>query len=92
MMDWIEKVWKNYIETLGTLFNSLLIIDYASSHIKEELAHKFPTLDIEVVYIPKGLTSLLQPLDVNISKPMKVALRNKYTEFCIQENHNINTK
>ena len=24
MMDWIENVWKNYIEGLGTIFNPLL--------------------------------------------------------------------
>lgn len=60
MMDLIEKVWKNYIESLATNFNSLLIVDYTSSHIKEEIAHKFRSLDVEVENIPKGLTHLLQ--------------------------------
>ena len=92
MMEWIEEAWKNYIESLGMQFNSLLIIDYASQHIKEELTHKFQSLDVEYVYIPKVLTHLLQRLDVRINKSMKVALRNKYTEYCIKENYNINTK
>ena len=92
MMDWIENVSKNYIESLGAIFNSLLIIDYISSHIIEEIEHKFRSLDVEVAYIPKGLTLLLQPLDVSINRPMKIDLRNKYTEYCIKKNHNVNNK
>lgn len=33
MIDWIKQVWKNYIFSLGDQFNSLLILDYATSHL-----------------------------------------------------------
>ena len=92
MIDWINQVWKNYIFSLGFQFNSLLILDYASSHLKEEVQLSLINLDVECAFIPKGLTSILQPLDVSINKPMKDALKKKYTEYCIESNHNINNK
>jgi len=36
---------------------------------------------IDVLFIPRGLTYMLQPLDVFINKPMKDKLRDKWEEY-----------
>jgi len=36
----------------------------------------------KVIFIPKGLKSMLQPLDVSINKPVKVGLLKKYIGHC----------
>lgn len=59
MIDWIDQVWKKYIFSLGFQYSSLLILDYATSHLKEEVQHSLINLDVEYAFIPKGLTSIL---------------------------------
>lgn len=48
MKDWTKKERKNYIKSLGLDFNSLLILDYATS-FNEGLTHKFKNFDNNLV-------------------------------------------
>ena len=37
-------------------------------------------------FIPKGVTSILQPLDVSVNRPFKVHVKNRYIKCCYEKN------
>ena len=88
LIDWLNKVWFEYLKNFDSMFESLLIIDKATTHEKEEFKRVSFNNDVTISYIPKGLTPILQTLDVSINKPLKDALRNEYPQFCIQKDLN----
>ena len=88
VIDWLNKVWFEYLKNFDSMFESLLIIDKATTHENEEFKRVCFNNDVTISYIPKGRTSILQPLDVSINKPFNDALRNEYTQFCIQKGLN----
>ncbi len=80
-LDWVKTVWGQ--RPGGTVKKdwSLLVLDAFSCHksLLEKLRMDHKT---EVAIIPGSMTSLLQPLDVSINKPMKVLLlRAKWGEW-----------
>ena len=56
----------------------MLILDSATMHISFDIIRYLVSLKINYVFIPKGLTSILQPLDVSVNRPFKDALRHCY--------------
>ena len=56
---------------LKSVFNSLLIIDRATTHFDPDLSNEFERHNAKFVLIPPGLTLLLQPLDVEVNKEIK---------------------
>ena len=77
-----------YLKNCDSMFESLLMIDKATTHENEELKRACFNNNVTISYIPKRLTSILQLLDVSINKPFKDGLRNEYTLFCIQKGLN----
>lgn len=77
MVDWLKTVW---LRRPGALFHlpSMLVLDSFRGHITEEVKDQCRKHDSDLVVIPGGLTSLLQPLDVSINKPFKANLRAEY--------------
>jgi hypothetical protein len=51
--------------------DSLLVMDYAAFYKTELVLEKLWGYRILPVLIPRGYTSILQPLDVSINKPFK---------------------
>ena len=88
LSDWLNKVWFDYLKNFDIMFESLLIIDQVNSYEKEEFKRAWFNNDATISYIPKGLTSILHPLDVSINKTLKNELSNEYTQFCIQKDLN----
>ncbi len=61
MLEWIEKIWAPYV---GNGSNpALLSLDTFSGHL---------TKKSQAIVIPGGCTSVLQPLDVSINKPIQI--------------------
>ena len=52
-------------------------------HISFEIQRLLVKNKINFAYIPAGLTSILQPLDVSINKPYKDSIRHSYEEATI---------
>ena len=48
-----------------------LIIDSYSSHTSQKVKNKAAELNIQLYFIPSGLTDILQPLDLSIFAPLK---------------------
>ena len=77
IIEYIQKI----ISKQDTPGKKVLIMDTASSHIHKEVKNELSSLNIDTVYIPGGCTSILQPLDVVINKPLKDKIRNQYLEW-----------
>lgn len=51
---------------MGADFQAILVLDMASCHLTDEVAHKAAELGLWLIFIPAHFTSLLQPLDVSV--------------------------
>ena len=90
MEIYMNKIYREYIyEITGSYdYESLLLIDYASSHLGKVCDALFNNSGIIASYIPKGLTAFCQSLDVSINGHFKKAIKN---EYIIWNSENINT-
>ena len=80
--DWIDTVYCSYFNNIP-LENTLLIFDSAPMHTSLEVLKYISNKKINYVLVPKGLTPILQPLDVSINKPFKEAMKHKYESSII---------
>ena len=80
MEIYINKIYKEYVNEITGFYDyeNLLIINYASSHLGNECETLFVNSGIITSFIPKGLTSIYQPLDISINGPLKKAIKNEY--------------
>ena len=82
--DWIKNIYIPYFNSKNIeLKNTLLIWDKATMHISFEIQRLLVKNKINFAYIPAGLTSILQPLDVSINRPYKDSIRHSYEEATI---------
>ena len=61
-----------------------IVMDCATMHIGESIFRHFRAARIEVVIVPPGCTSVLQPLDVETFGLLKRMLREKYVQACLE--------
>ena len=61
----------------------ILVLDKAPSHFNDTIEEYMNNNAINYIYIPEGLTSKLQPLDISVNKSFKNAYKKKYTEYVI---------
>ena len=54
------------------MLGSLLIMDKATTHYKDEFKSSYFNKDIRINYIPVGLTSILQSLNASITSLLKM--------------------
>ena len=59
----------------------MLCLDAFRGHLTDEIKNKIQRLKSELVIIPAGMTSVLQPLDVSINKPFKARLSEQYDHW-----------
>jgi hypothetical protein len=60
---------------------ALLLLDSFSVHLNEGVKDKLRNAGFDLLFIPKGMTGILQPLDIAINKPFKDRLRTQYTNW-----------
>lgn len=86
MIDWIDLVWrKRPGANLGV--RAMLVLDSFRCHISDRVKDKLAACHTDLVIIPGGMTSQLQPLDVCLNKPMKDYVRTAYNEWLIDGEH-----
>lgn len=80
VMDWIKTVW---CRRPGALLarQSMLVLDAFRGHLSEGVKKKLQEEATDLVVIPGGMTSQLQPLDVCLNKPFKDHVRRLYNEW-----------
>ena len=95
MLKWVDNVLEPFIATCpgGTI--PLLILDSYKCHLMASVCQKINNLGVEVEHIPGGCTSLCQPVDVGIGKPLKNKVRKFWEDWStslptVREHQNVN--
>lgn len=86
MSDWIRTVWN---KRPGAMLakKSLLVLDSFRGHLTQKVKEELRESRTDMAVIPGGLTGMLQPLDVSVNRPFKVAFRRHYMEWMASANH-----
>ena len=82
-MQWVDEVVTPWVATAPEHIVPMLILDSYRCHLMESVVTKIQDLGVEVKHIPGGLTSLCQPVDVGINKPLKNRIRRKWEQYMI---------
>ena len=88
---YIERILKPYLKK-KKIRKSFFLIDQARVHMTEQFKSSLRALNIEFIYIPASLTSLLQPADVYWFKSMKVSYCQFWNEWFINGVKKVTTK
>ncbi|KAG0415830.1 hypothetical protein HPB47_006998 [Ixodes persulcatus] len=75
--EWLTKVWGPNTDDV----RRLLVLDQAPIHKTQAAKDAIQECDTDIVYVPAGCTSLLQPADVFWNKPFKANLRRTWEAF-----------
>ena len=86
MKKWNEKILRKYMDSLGYMVPNLLTMEQVSMLITPDIIKEIENYDTEIIFVPKGMTRILQPLNVAINKPFKTLIRKKYPEYCCNKN------
>ena len=65
----------------------MFVWDLFRAHLSKPIRCTVRSLNIEPVVIPRGMTSILQPLNVSINKPFKDCMRAKWQEWMLAGEH-----
>lgn len=79
MIEWIEKCFSPYLVDKSR--RSLLILDTYKAHMTARFVSAVSALNCDIIYIPGGLTPILQPLDISVNKPIKDYIRDSYSRW-----------
>lgn len=79
-VDWVKTVWE---KRPGAMLakRSMLVLDSFRGHTTEEVKDRLSRNGTDLVVIPGGMTSMLQPLDVSLNKPFKAHVKRYYAEW-----------
>ena len=83
MKYWINNVLKPWrISTFGIndAKKCILALDEYKTHLTHSIQKLLKRLNFEPLYIPGGLTALLQPLDVSVNRSFKCKLRKEWND------------
>ena len=74
MLEWLKIVWGRRTRAF---FNqlSMLVLHAFKGHLTDTVKNQLRKMNTELVVIPSGMISVLQPMDVSINKPFKDRLR-----------------
>jgi len=83
--DWLQRVWQR--RPGAGLTRSMHVLDAFRYHRSDNVKSLLNNSRTDLAIIPGGMTSILQPLDVSINKPMKTALRQKWNSWIQSDDH-----
>lgn len=86
VVQWFRLVWCLWPGALLRL-NNVLVLDSFRGHPTSKAKDKLRRAGTDMLVIPAGLTSQLQPLDVGINKPFKDNVRRLYNERLARDDH-----
>jgi hypothetical protein len=77
MLEWLKIVWSH---RPGAFLNqlSILVFDAFKGHVTDSMKDQLCKMKTELLVIPGGMTSVLQPMDISINKSFKDRMRQQY--------------
>ncbi|KAH7984614.1 hypothetical protein HPB52_023284 [Rhipicephalus sanguineus] len=81
MQEWLSRVWGPNVDDV----QRLLVLDQATIHKKQAATNAFEEYDTDMLHVPAGCTSILQPADVYWNKPFKSTLRRLWQQYIREE-------
>jgi hypothetical protein len=85
MNHWIDTVLLPYCDGRPVGIEPILFLDSYRCHMMGTIVHKLQHHGIQVEHIPAGCTSICQPVDVGIAKPLKDRVRRRHSTWMIQQ-------
>lgn len=78
--DWLRTIWE---KRPGAMLarRSMLVLDSFRGHCTDAVKARLADHRTDLVIIPGGMTSMLQPLDVCLNKPFKAHVKRLYAEW-----------
>ena len=86
---WINRIQVPYSSKFP---RTLLIMDQFSVHKLDAVKKLLNKSKTDILLIPPGFTSILQPLDIYINKPLKDQLRSGWENYMLEAEFNHNGK
>lgn len=80
MIEWLRVVWGKR-PGAHLKIPAMLVLDAFKGHLTGEVKDALARASTDLVVIPGGMTSQLQPLDVCINKPFKDLVRREYEQW-----------
>ena len=74
MLEWLKIVWGRRPRAFLNQ-PSMLVLHTFNKHLIDSVKNQLHKKKTELVVIPGGMTSVLQPMDVSINKPFKDRMR-----------------
>jgi len=74
LLEWLQIVWGRRPRAFLNQ-PSVLVLDSFKGHLSDSVKNQLRKMNTELLVIPGGITSVLQPLDVSINKPFEDRLR-----------------
>jgi len=88
MLEWLKIVWgrrpRAYLNQ-----PSMLVLDAFKGHLTDSVENQLCKMNTELVVMPGGITSVLQPMDVSINMPFKDRLRQQYLTWISDPAHEL---
>jgi DDE superfamily endonuclease len=84
MLDYIDRVLTPFMHQHAGQ-RGLLLLDNFVCHMNEQVKAKLGSICLDLLFIPKGMTGLLQPLDISINRPFKLHLSSTYTDWLVSQ-------
>jgi hypothetical protein len=88
MEDWLGCVWECWPGALSKPQNMLAMYTF-HSHLSNRTRNRLRNKYADLVVIPSGMTSQLQPLDTSINKPFKHLVHKHYDAWLSKDNHRL---
>ena len=80
MLEWLKIIW---VRRPRAFLNqpSVIVLDAFKGHLTDSVKNQLRKMNTEIVVIPGGMSSVLQPMDVSINKPFRDRLRQQYVTW-----------
>uniref|UniRef100_A0A3B4WR92 Pogo transposable element derived with ZNF domain a n=1 Tax=Seriola lalandi dorsalis TaxID=1841481 RepID=A0A3B4WR92_SERLL len=81
---WINKVWRPCVAVSGCDSQSVLMVDVHRGHLTDAFRDALSSASTDVVLIPSGCSSRLQPLNVCVTPVLREFLQARWTQLVSQ--------